>query len=564
MTSRLAERGFDLRSSWLILVSCVAVSIVVAAMASLNIALADIAVDIGADNGQMTWIIDGYTLALAALLLPAGAIGDRFGRRGTLIAGLLLFALASIAPVWLSDPTQVIISRCVAGVAAALIMPATLSLITSGVPEKTRPIAISIWAAIVGAGAIGGFFVTGLLLEFFSWTSIFISFTISAVVMAALSLTIGTSKDRDPGPFDVLGSAASILGISAIVFGLLEVARVGWTDPLVLGTIIVGAVLLAAFCVIELRTAAPLLDVRLFGNRAFGAGSLSVALQFFASFGAFYLLLQRLQLVFGFTPLQSAAALSPMVVGVVVFSLLSNYIAVRFHSLRFVIAGGTLIAGIGMLLLGVLDYDSYWQLAWMTALVAAGIGLASAPSTTAIMANTPLDNQGVGSAVNDTARELGAAVGIALAGSLLATGYASRIADTSNDVRQQLTAAGEQRVAAGDPTGQALIAQAPDVADRVGRSLAEATAVAERLPASAAQLSARIIDGAQSAFIVPMNHACVILAIVLISGAAFLAWYTPRRVVGVGIHDGPQPDSPTTEPPHPDGPQPDHTQFPPA
>ena len=564
MTSRLAERGFDLRSSWLILVSCVAVSIVVAAMASLNIALADIAVDIGADNGQMTWIIDGYTLALAALLLPAGAIGDRFGRRGTLIAGLLLFALASIAPVWLSDPTQVIISRCVAGVAAALIMPATLSLITSGVPEKTRPIAISIWAAIVGAGAIGGFFVTGLLLEFFSWTSIFISFTISAVVMAALSLTIGTSKDRDPGPFDVLGSAASILGISAIVFGLLEVARVGWTDPLVLGTIIVGAVLLAAVCVIELRTAAPLLDVRLFGNRAFGAGSLSVALQFFASFGAFYLLLQRLQLVFGFTPLQSAAALSPMVVGVVVFSLLSNYIAVRFHSLRFVIAGGTLIAGIGMLLLGVLDYDSYWQLAWMTALVAAGIGLASAPSTTAIMANTPLDNQGVGSAVNDTARELGAAVGIALAGSLLATGYASRIADTSNDVRQQLTAAGQQRVAAGDPTGQALIAQAPDVADRVGRSLAEATAVAERLPASAAQLSARIIDGAQSAFIVPMNHACVILAIVLISGAAFLAWYTPRRVVGVGIHDGPQPDSPTTEPPHPDGPQPDHTQFPPA
>lgn len=544
--SRLKQHGFDLRSSWLILVACVSVSIVVAAMASLNIALADIAVDIGADTGQMTWIIDGYTLALAALLLPGGAIGDRFGRRGTLIVGLVLFAAASISAIWLTEPVQLIISRCVAGAAAALIMPATLSLITSGVPAKTRPMAISIWAAIVGAGAIAGFFVTGLLLEFFSWHSIFITFTISSVVMAALALTVGTSKDRDPGRFDFLGSATSVLGVTGVVFGLLEVSQRGWTDPLVLGSIIVGVVLLSLFCVIELRVTDKLLDVRLFTNRAFGAGSLAVGLQFFASFGIFYLFLLRLQLVFGYSPLQSAVALSPMVAGVVIFTLASNYIAVRFHSLRFVIAGGILICGIGILTLGVIDYDTYWRFAWMTAIAAVGIGLASAPSTTAIMANTPLDNQGVGSAVNDTARELGAAVGIALAGSILATGYSARITDTTDDVRRQLTAAGQQRIAAGDQAGgQALLAQASEISDRVGRSLAEATAVAERLPASASALSARIIDGAQSAFIVPMNHACIVLAIVLIAGAAFLAWYTPRRVVGI---EEPLPDAQTPGP----------------
>ncbi|GAC70521.1 MFS transporter [Gordonia soli] len=525
----------DLRSAWLILVSCLAVSIVVAAMAALNTALPDIAIATGADSGQMTWIIDGYTLALAACLLPAGAIGDRFGRRGILILGLVLFAVASLVAIWVNGPTELIATRCLAGVAAALIMPATLSLITSGVPPSQRPVAISIWAAIVGAGAIAGFFVTGLLLEFFTWRSVFITFAASAAGMTLLCLTIGTSKDRDPDRFDFAGSATSVLGITGIVFGLLEAPHRGWADPLILVGLIGGVLLLAAFCLIELKQSHKLLDVRLFANRAFAAGSLSVGLQFFASFGAFFLCLQMLQLVFGYSPLKSAAALTPMVAGVVLFGLLGNWLAVRLHSLRFVLAGGILIAGIGVLLLGIVDMDkNYWTFAWVLAICASGIGIATAPSTTAIMSNTPTDNLGVGSAVNDTAREIGAAIGIALAGSVMAAGYSHRIGPTAQLAHDQLAAAGQQRIAAGDTLGgQAMLAQADQAADTIGRSLAEATAVAERLAGQAAPLAARIREGAEQAFLTPMGQACIILGIVLIVGAAFLLWLAPNRVTPI-------------------------------
>lgn len=299
--------GMDLRSAWLILIACAAVSMVVASMAALNTALPDIAQDTGADSGQMTWIIDGYTLALAALLLPAGAIGDRLGRRGVLIA----------------------------------------------------------------------------------------------VVLAGV------------------------------------------------------------FWVLELRRAAPLLDVRLFTNRAFGADALSVMMQFFAIFGVFYLLLQQLQLVFGYSPLQSAFALMPMV------------------------------AGVGIVMLGAVHHDNYWSLVWWLAVISIGIGLATAPSTTAIMSNTPLDNQGVGSAVNDTAREIGAAI------------------------------------------GQMLTAQADAVADHVSRSLAEASAVADRLSTQAPQLARQLLTGAQDAFLTPASQAYIILGSILMASAVVLLWLAPRRVVAV-------------------------------
>ncbi|GAA1481204.1 MFS transporter [Gordonia sinesedis] len=521
----------DLRAGWLILVACLSVSMVVAAMAALNTALPDIAVDTGATSAQMTWIVDGYTLALAALLLPAGAIGDRLGRRGVLIVGLLCFGAASLAAIWVSDPTQLIVTRALAGAAAALIMPATLSLITSGVPEDKRALGISVWAAIAGAGAIAGFLITGVLLEFFGWHSIFITFAVSSVVAAGLCLTIGTSRDRNPGPFDVPGSVACVLAVTGVVFGLVEAPQRGWSDPLVLVCLVGGALLAVAFCLIEARRRSPLLDIRLFANRAFAAGSLSVAMQFLASFGAFFLLLQQLQLVFGYSPLQSAWALMPFVAGVGVFSLVGNWLAVRFHVLRFVLTVGIALAGIASVALGVTEHESYWGIAWQLGIFAAGIGLATAPSTTAIMSNTPLDNQGVGSAVNDTARELGAAIGIAVAGSIMAAGYTARIGPTAEMARDQLTAAGQQRIAAGDTAGgQAVLDQAATIAETIRRSLAEAIAVAERLSGQAAPLAERITEGARDAFVGPMNQGYITLGSVLIVSAAVLFWLAPRRV----------------------------------
>ncbi len=510
--------AWSIRTVWLILVACLAVSLVVAAMAALNTALPDIARDIGASSTQMMWIIDGYTLILAALLLPAGAIGDRFGRRGVLLAGLVVFGAASLAAVWVQTPGELIATRFAAGVGAALIMPATLSLITAGVPREQRAIGVSIWAAVAGVGAIMGFFVTGVLLQFFSWHSVFITFAVGALIAFGLTLSIGSSKDADPGPFDFIGSITSIIAITGMVFGLLEAPTRGWTDPLVVTSLLGGLLLGLAFVVIERRRTTPLLDVRLFGNRAFSAGSLSVMLQFFASFGVFYLILLLLQLVFGYSPLKAAFALIPMVIGVGVFALLGNWVAVRFHSLRFVLAIGIGLAALGIFLMGVFEPDEYWKLAVMLAVTAVGIGLATAPSTTAIMANTPLDKQGVGSAVNDTARELGAAIGIGLAGSLMAAGYASRIAPTVDGAREQLSAL--------DP------AYADQAAAGIELSLAGAVEVADRLPPQAGELADFIRSGAEHAFLPPMQQACLVLGSVLAAGAVFLGWYTPRQVIG--------------------------------
>ncbi|MGC5255774.1 MFS transporter [Gordonia sp. DT218] len=522
----------DLRSAWLILIACAAVSMVVAAMAALNTALPAIAIDVGADAGQMTWIVDGYTLALAALLLPAGAVGDRFGRRGVLIVGLVIFGIASLIAIWVSSPTELIATRCLAGAAAALIMPTTLSLITSGVPESRRAMAVSIWAAVAGGGAIAGFLVTGVLLEFFSWHSIFITFAASSVISAALCFTIGTSRDRNPGAFDYLGTMSSVLAVTAIVFGLLEAPHRGWDDPVVLVCLVGGILLVGVFCIIELRRESPLLDIRLFTNRAFGSGSLSVAIQFLGSFGMFYLLLQQLQLVFGYSPLKSALALLPFVVGVGIFSLVGNWAAVRFHMVKYFISGGVLLSGVGIILMGAIDYDDYLSVAWILGIFASGIGLANATSTTAIMSNTPLDNQGIGSAVNDTSREVGAAIGIALAGSIVAAGWSSRIGPVADATRDQMVEAGQQRIAAGDAAGgQALVAQADVAADTIRRSLAEASAVADRLADQAGPLAARILDGAREAFMGPLSQAYIVLGSLIVASSLLLFWLTPMRIV---------------------------------
>ncbi|GAC58003.1 putative drug resistance transporter [Gordonia hirsuta DSM 44140 = NBRC 16056] len=416
-----------------------------------------------------------------------------------------------------ADPGELIATRFAAGVGAALIMPTTLSLITAGVPRHQRAIGVSIWSAIAGIGAILGFFATGVLLEFFSWHSVFITFAAAALVTLGLTFTIGSSKDADPGPFDFIGSITSVLAVTGVIFGLLEAPSRGWTDPLILATLIGGALLGVAFVVIEKRRTSPLLDVDLFGNRAFASGSLSVALQFFASFGVFYLIL-LLQLVFGYSPLKSAFALIPMVIGVGIFALLGNWIAVRFHSLRFVLGGGIAISAAGVLAMGIFDVDQYWKLAIMLAVAAVGIGLATAPSTTAIMANTPLDNQGVGSAVNDTARELGAAISIGLAGSLMAAGYSSRIGPTAAAAREQLAPLGGPEAAA-------------QAADGIERSLAGAVEVANQLPPQAAELTGFIRSGAEHAFLPPMQQACLVLGGVLLAGAVFLGWFSPRQVI---------------------------------
>jgi EmrB/QacA subfamily drug resistance transporter len=486
--------------SWTLFVACMGVLLVISSMVALNTSLADIAVATSATQTQLTWIVDGYTLALACLLLPAGAIGDRYGRRGALLIGLAVFAAASIAPVMWSDPMQVIIARAVAGAGAAFVMPATLSLLTSAYPKTQRTKAVGIWAGVSGCGAIAGMLGSGLLLRYWPWQSVFWALAGAAVLLFALTLTVGTSKESEPKPLDWLGAVVIGGAVAALVFGILEAPSRGWGDPLVIGCLAGGVLMAIAFGVIELRERHPLLDVRLFTVPEFATGSAAITIFFAALFGFFYLVMQYVQLVMGYTPIQTALALTPLMVPVLTLSVASSWLLPRV-GLRALVFVGLLLIAAGFLCLRLLELDSpYWDLAWPLLIMSTGIGLCIAPTTSAIMTSAPDDKQGVASAVNDTTREVGAALGIALAGSMLATQYTENLAPH-------------------------LATMPSAVRDTAGGSLGQALEVAGRLGPRGGELA----TAAQTAFLQGMQSALVALAVLVAVSSVLISLWAPGR-----------------------------------
>lgn len=415
------------RRRWLLFVNMVAVSLVVATMSALYTSLPDIAVAIGATQAELTWIVDSYTLALAGLVLTAGALGDRFGRRATLIVGLALFTVSSMLPLWLDSPLWLIILRAVAGVGAAFVMPSTLSLLTASFPPERRGAAVGTWAGFAGIGGIVGLVGSGLMLQVWSWKSIFVVNSVIGLLVLVAAFTIGESVAARHGRPDVLGAIFSALAVGGVVFGLIEGAQTSFSEPLVVVALVVSAVSVVAFVLVELRAPDPLLDVRYFRRRGFSAGSVSVALQFLVTFGFFLLIVQYLQLIQGYDALGAAMALAPMVVPVMLLSLIAPRLT-GIVGLRFMSVVGVGGIAVGMILLSRLDVDSgYWDILWPLFIAAAGLGLSTAPATSAIVSDIPVDEQGVAAAVNDAMREVGAAIGIAIGGSILAGRYAADI-----------------------------------------------------------------------------------------------------------------------------------------
>lgn len=485
---------------WLLTVASLDVLLVISSMVALNAALPDLAVDTAATQTQLTWIVDGYTLVLACLLLPAGAIGDRYGRRGALVAGLAIFAVASVAPVFFDSPVQIILSRALAGVGAAFIMPATLSLLTAAFPKAERNKAVGIWAGVASSGAIVGFMGTGLLLEFFSWQSIFYAFTASALALIVCTFTIRSSRDDTATPIDGIGAVLIGSAVAVFVFGVVEAPVRGWTHPVVWGCMAAGVALAVTFAVVELRRRHPLLDVRLFGRPDFTTGSIGITILFFANFGFFFIEMQYLQLVLGYSPLQTAFALAPLAVPILILGA-TMHLYLPKVGLRTAVAMGLFLIGVGLFLMRYLDAgSSYLDLMWPMLVTSAGIGLCVAPTTSAIMNAVPTEKQGVASAVNDTTREVGAAVGIAVAGSVLAAQYGSVLSPTLTGFPEQIR------------TG-AL------------ESLANALAIAEEMGPQ----GNRLADLATAAFIDAMSLAMLVLAIVLALAAAFVAIWAPGR-----------------------------------
>src|SRR5213080_2178409 len=443
-------------------VMCLALMMVVAGVASLNVALPGIARDTGASQTELEWIVDAYAIVFAALLLPAGAIGDRFGRKPLLAVGLALFGAASLAALFVDSPGTLIAIRAVLGVAAALIMPVTLSVITTIFPPEERGKAVGTWVGVAAGGAVIGLLTSGILLHFFSWSSIFaLNVVLAAVALAGTLLIVPATRESRPPRLDPVGTLISVLGLAAIVFGTIEGPDRGWSDPLTLAALVGGFAGVGLFIVWELNRREPMLDPRNFLRRGFGAGSLSITVQFFAFFGFLFLVLPYLQLVLGYSPLQAAAALLPMAVVVIPLSRFAPKIAGRI-GVRVTGPLGLGLMATGFIVLSTLGTDaSYWHLLAGLLPLGAGMALSGSPATTAIVASLPREKQGVASAINDVSRELGGALGIAVLGSILNTAYRSGVDQHTAGLPAALADKARNSVGAAQAIGHRL--GAPDL-----------------------------------------------------------------------------------------------------
>lgn len=492
--------GSRARRGWTLFVACAGVAMVVASMVALNTALGDIAVATGATQTQLTWIVDSYTLLLACLLLPAGAIGDRYGRRTALLVGLAIFAGASFAPLILGSPVQIIAARALAGAGAAFVMPATLSLLTVAYPPEARTKAVGVWAGVAGSGGIFGLLGTGLLLRFWEWQSIFWTFAGAGLALFVLALTIAESREGDAPPLDVPGAVTIGAAVAVFVFGILQAPEHGWTDPRVYGCLVGGVALALVFGLIELRRRHPLLDIRLFRDPEFGTGSATITMVFLGTFALFYLVTQFVQQVMGYTPLATAIALAPLAIPLLTFSSLSSWYLPRV-GLRAVVFVSMVLVSIGFVCMCTLTPDStYLDVLWPLLVISSGFGLCTAPTTSAIMTAAPDAKQGVASAVNDATREVGGALGIAMAGSILASSYSHAI-------------------------GPALTPFPEPIRGPASDSLAQALAVADRLGPQGQQLA----EASKTAFVDAVNSSYLMMAAIVGVAAIVIPLFAPGR-----------------------------------
>ena len=478
------------------------------------------AADTDASMSQLQWIVDAYALVFAGLLLPAGALGDRYGRKPVLVAGLVVFAAGAGLAALTSSPEALIALRGLMGVGAALVMPTTLSIITASFPREQRGKAVGAWIGVAGAGAVLGLLTSGLLLEVWGWQSVFWFSAVAGLAVAARAVRrIPDSREHDAPRVDHVGAVLSVLTLAGIVFAAIEGPVRGWTDPLTLGALGVGLAGLVAWVAWGLVADEPLLDPRLFARRDFSTGVLSITLQFFVFFGFIFLVVQYVQLVLGYSPLEAGLALVPMAMVLGGLSRRVPHLATRVSRPPLAVAGLLLMAT-GMLVLAQLDAgSSYWLLLAGLVPVGAGMALATAPATTDIVSALPASKQGVASAVNDAAREVGGTLGIAVLGSLLNQQYRAGVAD-------------------------AAPAEAPShLVDAARESLAAALGIATHLGEAGSGLA----SGARAAFVDGMGLAYLTSAGLLVAAAAVLLVAIPGgRRTAATEQDGSGPEAEQT------------------
>jgi EmrB/QacA subfamily drug resistance transporter len=420
---------------WTILgVLVVTLLVVVLDNTVLNVAMRTIADPVhglGASQAELEWSINAYTLVFAGLLFTAGVLGDRIGRRRMLLIGLVLFGLASLASAYAQTPTQLIWARGLMGIGGAAIMPSTLSIISNVFDPRERGKAIGVWAGAVGLGVAIGPIVGGVLLEHFWWGSVFlINVPVIVIGLIAIVALVPESRDPKPGRVDLAGVVLSILGLGTLVFGIINGGEHGFGEPASWGTIAIGAALLALFIRTERRSDHPSLDVKLFRDPRFSAAVASVGLVFFAALGTMFFLAFYLQLVRGYTPLQAGLMMTPFAVAQLVFAPRSAAMVKRFGP-KAVCAAGLGLVFVGLAGFAVVTASTpVWALIVLTFLQGAGMANVIPPATESVMSSLPREKAGVGSAVSNTVRQVGGALGVAVLGSVLAAVYRGGINDT--------------------------------------------------------------------------------------------------------------------------------------
>ncbi len=490
---------------WIVLgTMCLSLLLIVMDNTIVNVALPTLQRDLDASTTQLQWVVDAYILVFAGLLLTMGSLGDRFGRRGALAFGLSIMGAASILSSFANTADQLITTRALMGVGGALIMPATLSIITNVFTDRReRAQAIAIWAATAGAAVAIGPVTGGWLLEHFWWGSVFlVNVPVVVVALVLGQLFVPTSRDPSAPPVDVVGALLSIAGLVVLVWAIIE-GPGGWTDPEILGAFALSAVLLGIFVVWERRTRFPMLDISFFRNPRFSAASAAVMLTFFAMFGSLFLLTQFLQSILGYTPLEAGIRLLPMAGVMLVISPLSAKV-VEWIGSKIVVATGLSVGAVGLIIASRLTAGaSYPEVLVALVVLAAGLALVMPPATESIMGSLPLAKAGVGSAVNDTTRQVGGALGVAVLGSVMSSTYGPRVTEAISG----LPVSSEQATAIHDQIGAAMRAAA-EIGGPAGRTLAD---VASR----------GFADGMSTAF--------VIGAAALVLGATIVALFLPAR-----------------------------------
>lgn len=417
------------RRWWILGVLCLSLLVVVIDNTVLNVAIPSLITDLHASSSDIQWILDAYMLVFAGLLLTAGALSDRFGRRKGLITGLILFGGASVPAVLASSPGQLIAARALMGVGGAFLMPGTLSILTTVFDDKERKKAIAIWSSVLMLGALGGPVVGGFLLQHFWWGSVFLmNIPIAGLGVIAALLIIPETRGPATRP-DLLGAVLSTSGMTALVWAVICVARDGWSSPQVLIGFAVAVMALIAFALWERRCPEPMLPMKLFRDRNFSGASLSIVLLSFSAGGLMLALTQYLQFVLGYSPMKTGVAFMPLIITAMAFNGIGVVIDKKLGA-RITLAIGFVLLAAGFGILATLSPgDGYPWLVLALVTMGAGSGTAGPPAYGTLLGALPPERAGVGSAVNDTVQQVGQALSVAILGSVLTAAYSDSMPD---------------------------------------------------------------------------------------------------------------------------------------